>query len=507
MNLTVATAERDVGTQLRHGGFQKAMQASIVADHTLCSRTRRILPLVREDPRPATYALLLARVQSAEEFRMVDSTSVIDGVRVARRAGTLTIRPWQIHFDNRRVHMSSRNWGSLAVWLALIVGSAAGCAVGDRPVGAEASTGVTDGDPAAPSAPSDVAGGTLRKAMPVKPPDHPGVTGGALPAKPAGPRVAAVALPAWTVSLTASPASPWAATYTVLTATANMDVCPTQYFIRIWDAETGSYLASCGSGTTCSVSVTRANVDSTSFTAVIADAVNPPVASSSTDVYWHVAGVKLTQTFTTAAIGATATLTASTDYDIITSPFYVQIYDDTSAALLQTCGGGTRCTVAVSQTTATTHRYRACFSGFGTAMPPPNLFECTEEKFITWSNTRIAVALSASPGTVTATSSVDVGATPYYIQIFDIAGTRLAVCGSGTTCTAPFNAAWGGSHVLAMVGPSSATPNVTAAAISTVTTLFGLGDGSQGAPVGPGPSPGGPPGDPPFAPPPLPILQ
>jgi hypothetical protein len=284
-----------------------------------------------------------------------------------------------------------------------------------------------------------------------------------------------------------------------------MDVGPTPYFIRIWDVETGTYLASCGSGTTCSVSVTRANVDSTSFTAVIADAVNPPVVSASTDVYWHVSGVKLTQSLTTVAVGAATTLTATTDYDIGSSPFYVQIYDDTSAALLQSCAAGTRCSVMVRQITATTHRYRACFSSFGTSMPPPNLLECTAQKFITWSSSGIAVALSSSQGTVTATANVDVGATPYFIQIYDIAGTRLAACGSGTTCTASFNPAWSGSYLLGLVGPSSLAPDVTAAAVSPVASLFSIS--SQGAPVGSGPRPGGPPGDPPFTAPVVPVLR
>lgn len=42
--------------------------------------------------------------------------------------------------------------------------------------------------------------------------------------------------------------------------------------------------------------------------------------------------------------------------------------------------------------------------------------------------------------TVTASASVDVGPTRYYIEIFsEERGTRLAVCGSGTTCSAQFS--------------------------------------------------------------------
>jgi hypothetical protein len=381
----------------------------------------------------------------------------------------------------------------LAVWLAVAVGSAAGCVPGDRAIGADASVGVADDG----VAPQDPAGKAPQKMMPVKPLDHPGVVDGELPVKPASLQPLADIIP--TISLVASQPSPWPMTYTLLTARANIDVGSTPYYIRIWDVETGTYLANCGTGSSCSVSVTRPNVDLTSFTAVIADLTNPPVASASTQVYWHVSGVKLTQSATTLAVGATATLTATTDYDISSSPFYVQLYDDTTSALLQSCGGGTQCSVAVSQATATTHAYRACFSGFGASMPPPNLLECTAERFIAWSSTGISVALSASQGTVTASSSVDVGPTPYFIQIYDIAGSRIASCGSGRTCSVAFNPVWGGSYVVAMVGPSTTAPDASASATSPVIGLFGFSNGSQGAPIGSGPHPSGPIGRPPFA--------
>ena len=57
----------------------------------------------------------------------------------------------------------------------------------------------------------------------------------------------------------------------------------------------------------------------------------------------------------------------------------------------------------------------------------------------------LTIGLSASPttlnlgssGTVTATASEDVGPTPYWIEIFDVTtGNPVALCGSGTTCSA-----------------------------------------------------------------------
>ncbi len=57
----------------------------------------------------------------------------------------------------------------------------------------------------------------------------------------------------------------------------------------------------------------------------------------------------------------------------------------------------------------------------------------------------LTIGLSASPttlslgssGTVTATASEEVGPTPYWIEIFDVTtGTPVALCASGTTCSA-----------------------------------------------------------------------
>jgi hypothetical protein len=58
------------------------------------------------------------------------------------------------------------------------------------------------------------------------------------------------------------------------------------------------------------------------------------------------------------------------------------------------------------------------------------------------------VSLSASPTvlasghatTLTATANADVGATPYYLSIYDqTAGIELAICKSGTTCVVAGN--------------------------------------------------------------------
>jgi hypothetical protein len=82
----------------------------------------------------------------------------------------------------------------------------------------------------------------------VQPPDHaPGRAGdaNALPAKKTT-EVTESVLPPSLTGVTASPASPWAMGSTTLTATTNIDVGPTPYYIRIWDGEAGAYIATCG---------------------------------------------------------------------------------------------------------------------------------------------------------------------------------------------------------------------------------------------------------------------
>jgi hypothetical protein len=60
-------------------------------------------------------------------------------------------------------------------------------------------------------------------------------------------------------------------------------------------------------------------------------------------------------------------------------------------------------------------------------------------------------------GTVTATSTIDVGPTPYWIEIFDLdTGARVALCSAGTTCTGEFSPQIGDNHLVAFIAGNSA---------------------------------------------------
>jgi hypothetical protein len=355
--------------------------------------------------------------------------------------------------------------------------------------------------------------------MPVKPPDQPGVvTEGSLPAKRSAVRTTLVPASGagWTVDLEALPTSLWPAQHSTLTATANMDVGPAHYLICIWDSKIAGYIAQCPTGTTCSASVTRANADFTSFTATIMDGGvdglcggrnSLAVASSFADVDWHGAGVRMTETAPTVPVGGTITLTAITDYDIGTSPFFVEIYDITAATILTRCGVGTRCAVTVSQTTATTHRYRACFAVASSSFPPPNALECTVDHAASWASTSRRIVLTVTPivpGMYTVTAlATDVGPTPNVIAIYTLeSGFPVAVCGMGTICSTSVFSGANDQTLVGFVGPFSATlpppapPGVDQSnSLSVPVKHCPLPSGCQGAPVVSGPVLG-PPGVP-----------
>jgi hypothetical protein len=400
--------------------------------------------------------------------------------------------------------MFARGLDSSMCAFAVIGALCGGCGISsDAGDGATGQASSAIGDASAGGGRVSPEDGSRQKVMPVKPPAQPGaVTDGSLPAKTASIRTSlAQAAAAWTVDLEASAASLWPAQYTTLTATANMDVGPTPYFIRIWDTKTGVYLASCGAGTTCSVAVTRANSDFTSFTAVVADGANMAVASSFVDVYWHGAGIQLTQSAPTVPLGGTITLTSITDYDVGPSPFFVEIYDVTAATIVARCGAGTRCFVTVSQTTATTHRYRACFTALSSSFPPLNALQCTIDHSASWTNGSASarVLLTASPTsggiyTVTALTSSDVGPTPYYIQIYTLEGGRIASCASGTICSTSFAPGLNAQTLVGFVGPWSPTlPPSAPGGVIQVNSLSGSvfrcppPSNCQGAPITMGP--------------------
>src|SRR5262249_27678752 len=95
---------------------------------------------------------------------------------------------------------------------------------------------------------------------------------------------AAAALSTFVLKLAASPSSLSPGGTPALTATSNQDVGPTPFTTQVYDATDGVFVTSCGSGTTCSASVTQSGSAVLNYVAFVTDSPKgfPPAASQAT---------------------------------------------------------------------------------------------------------------------------------------------------------------------------------------------------------------------------------
>jgi hypothetical protein len=274
---------------------------------------------------------------------------------------------------------------------------------------------------------------------------------------------------AWSVDLTKTYPSgvPWLTQTVTLTATANQSVTSTPYYIRIRDAYGGPIIASCGTGTTCSANVVATYYHTHQYVAYIEDYSGSTV----TDIGWYYVDwgtvyTSLSVGSTTVGLGASATVSATVTRDLGTGPLYLDIYDVTTGTRVKTCGFGYTCTATVSHAEASTHSYKAFLTTYnnGSLYPPANNFGETRFRYVTWTGTGYTISLSA-PGTscencyvtVTATTNVNVGRpSPYDITIFNMDGTWLKTCGSGTTCSFLYQPS-GYDELVAFISSNSTT--------------------------------------------------
>jgi hypothetical protein len=303
--------------------------------------------------------------------------------------------------------------------------------------------------------------------------------------KPRGAHAGVMSGGAWSMSLTASDYDPWPTRYTTLTATASADVGPTIYYIHIYNGS-GALIGTCGSGTTCSVAVTSSTPGYQYFYANISDGAGGNVVAytQTIDIDWYTAQLTLAAASHTVPVGGTTTLTETSNTDVGPSPFWVQIWDTTTGTELTQCGSGTTCSVTVSQSAATTHTYVATLAANtpSSGTYPPLLLQATSPaNYVTWSGSGMQVKLVGStPGynqltTVTASASIDVTLTPYWIEIFNTDGTELATCASGSTCTLTYDPRQHTHNdLVAFISSYSATlpPSGLQASSNTITTYY-----------------------------------
>jgi hypothetical protein len=268
---------------------------------------------------------------------------------------------------------------------------------------------------------------------------------------------------AWSVGISASSYQVLVTQYITVTGTADQAVDGTGYAIFIWDLNAQGPVATCYSGTTCSASVTYNSATEGGYVAEIAPSgsggQNSVAESGGVYPIWQAVYIdSLTTSSTTMAVGGSATLTATLSADIQPTYLWLDIFDATTGTYIGDCAGGTTCTATVTQSAASTHRYVAYLTvGFTESYPPPNVeYTSSETPFVTWTPDAYQVSLTgpssesySGGATLTATANVDVGPTPYYIEVFnENTGALVGYCGSGTTCTVTDNSIPSGSSGL-----------------------------------------------------------
>lgn len=269
---------------------------------------------------------------------------------------------------------------------------------------------------------------------------------------------AAQPMTAYSVAIRASNYTPWGGQTSTITATSNVDVGPTPYYIVIDEQYTGAVLAVCGTGTTCSADVSYSTPQLHQYFALIVSyniatgqtsneqAQDPqPSFNGGMPINWHGADLTLSAGYTTLPLNGVTTLTATASQDVGPSPFYIEIFDATTGTEVGSpCGSGTTCSGTVTQTAAGAHRFVAYLSQYGNAYPAADVQNTSLPSWVTWSPGGLQLTLSAPAtatrsSTATATANVDLTNTPYSIEIFDDeAGILLGSCKSGTTCTVSY---------------------------------------------------------------------
>lgn len=149
--------------------------------------------------------------------------------------------------------------------------------------------------------------------------------------------------------LKASPSTVALGTSVTITATEGLDVGPSPYYIKIFDTTTGSQLAACSSGKSCSAAVNFGIATTHKYAAYLTTlGATFPVrgavrATAEQPITWAATGFQVTLDRQGSQIVAT------TNYDVGPTPYYIEIFvipfGSGSASRLAACGSGTRCAV------------------------------------------------------------------------------------------------------------------------------------------------------------------
>lgn len=195
--------------------------------------------------------------------------------------------------------------------------------------------------------------------------------------------------------------------------------------------------------------------------------IGPSTSLRTLDPSWS---VSLYTSDTYIGVNHSVTLTAYTNQDVGPSPYWTSIFDASTGALLNYCGYGTSCSASYTLYSAGYQGFVAYVANYPSSSPPSGIAAVSGTVYTTWIT---ITGLSTSPQylrpntatTITVYSSVDVGPTPYYLEIFDgSTGANVAICGAGTSCSGSYTLYGAGVHYftgyISLYGTSNAPPSV-----------------------------------------------
>jgi hypothetical protein len=179
---------------------------------------------------------------------------------------------------------------------------------------------------------------------------------------------------------------------------------------------------------------------------------------------------------TTLAAGGGAVLVATSGLAVDSTPWVIEIFDQTTKALIGACSQASACTVAFSAN-AGVHTFVAFVATPTAEMPVDGIRLTSNALSVRWLGIRVSASDPAVVGlghavTFTATASQEVNGTQYAIELWDASTKqRLTYCTHGTTCSTSLIEPVAGTHVvstdLGLVAPTPGLPPVLATSSST----------------------------------------
>ena len=173
--------------------------------------------------------------------------------------------------------------------------------------------------------------------------------------------------------------------------------------------------------------------------------------------------IELSADRTTLAAGEPVLLSVSTAINVSGKPLAIEVFDETTGALVGACAQDSTCDVTFAAK-AGAHTFIAYVAVPSATIPVQGIRLRSETLNVQWLGVTLAVANPSvvGPGkavTFTATASTEVSRIGYQIELSDATtGQRLTYCSQGTTCSTSLIESFAGAHaVTAQLAPLRAS--------------------------------------------------